>query len=396
MNSKRAVNSLRLAASLICGLLVALIVYRLAESQPSLEGQASAGIPVVVAKAALTSGTIIGESSLELMVDHSPKWENLQGAFTHPRSVQGRIVKNPIPQGSPVLETSLEPPDRRGLVEGGPKKGHRAVDVLVDAQSGTLKLLKAGDRVDILVTQGTESRNPYTSSEFLLQNVEVLAVPEGKGLENSFQGKVPVTLSVTPRDAERLSLSMEVGHVSLLPRHQGDQEVVPTSGATPETLFPLPASSSRPVQPVLELPKGYRAIDVPVNAQGGILKLVKAGDRVDVLVTLEVEKGTFSTELLLQSVEVLAVADEKKREASGQEKAPVTLSVTPRDAERLSLAMEMGSVSLLPRHQQDSEIIPPSAVTPATLLPTHRSPTHKIEVIRGKERSIEQFPEVNS
>jgi len=98
---------------------------------------------------------------------------------------------------------------------------------------------------------------------------------------------------------------------------------------------------------------GARAVSVPVNATTGIAGFVFPGDRVDVILTLrfksEVEKSQtrYFSETLLTGVRVLAI-DQKVQNADG--KAAVaktaTIEVTPKQAEKVALGLNMGDLSL--------------------------------------------------
>jgi len=112
------------------------------------------------------------------------------------------------------------------------------------------------------------------------------------------------------------------------------------------------------------VPRGKRAVSVPVNAVSGVAGLIKPGDRVDVIATVEVPLGqeqVTMTTLALQDVEVLAVdqsMDETKPPSNKEETVQtktVTLAVSPDEARRLVLASERGTIRLALRAPADSE-----------------------------------------
>ncbi|ADI02674.1 Flp pilus assembly protein CpaB [Syntrophothermus lipocalidus] len=119
------------------------------------------------------------------------------------------------------------------------------------------------------------------------------------------------------------------------------------------------------------VPMGKRAVSVPVNAVSGVSGLVRPGDRVDVIATVELASGQENvavTSFILQDVEVLAVdqnLDETKPvPAAKEEAAPattVTLAVTPEEARPLVLASEQGSIRLALRAPADHDrvMLPP-------------------------------------
>lgn len=103
------------------------------------------------------------------------------------------------------------------------------------------------------------------------------------------------------------------------------------------------------------LSPGMRAVSVPVTPTSGISGLVFPGDQVDILVSeilpsaggngnAPPQKGA---ETVLHDVRVLAV-DQKLESKSGEAVVAhtVTLEVTPKQAEKIAVASEMGKLSL--------------------------------------------------
>lgn len=105
------------------------------------------------------------------------------------------------------------------------------------------------------------------------------------------------------------------------------------------------------------LTPGMRAISVPVNATTGIAGLVFPGDRVDLLLTTQTKRkvGTETrvqraTETVLTAVRVLAVDQRTDDQGTTPKLAKTaTLEVTPKQAEMISVAAELGRLSLILR-----------------------------------------------
>ncbi len=102
---------------------------------------------------------------------------------------------------------------------------------------------------------------------------------------------------------------------------------------------------------------GYRAVAVSIDAKSGVAGLVFPGDRVDVLMAItvvqEIESGKKSkkvtrraAETVLTNVRVLAV-DQRVDDQNGVAKVAKTstLEVTPKQAEMLSVAQQLGKLS---------------------------------------------------
>lgn len=96
--------------------------------------------------------------------------------------------------------------------------------------------------------------------------------------------------------------------------------------------------------------EGMKAVTVRVNDVEGVGGFVLPGDRVDVVMTRQLDKGSATTEVVLQNTRVLAVdqsADE--RSAKPAVAKAVTLEVDTIGAQKVWLAASVGSLSLLLR-----------------------------------------------
>ena len=95
---------------------------------------------------------------------------------------------------------------------------------------------------------------------------------------------------------------------------------------------------------------GMKAVTIRVNDVEGVGGFVLPGDHVDVVLTRQLEKGSATTQVVLQNTRVLAVdqtADERAAKATVAKS--VTLEVDTVDAQKLWLASSVGSLSLLLR-----------------------------------------------
>jgi pilus assembly protein CpaB len=110
-----------------------------------------------------------------------------------------------------------------------------------------------------------------------------------------------------------------------------------------------------------DVPPGYRLKAVHADAVSAVGNLIQPGDRVDVLVYLKSNfKGdsqNAGTTTILQDIKVFAVNDQWRPGDSGEgEPIPVknvTLLLTPEQVEKLTLASELGKVSLVLRSPDD-------------------------------------------
>jgi pilus assembly protein CpaB len=95
---------------------------------------------------------------------------------------------------------------------------------------------------------------------------------------------------------------------------------------------------------------GMKAVTIRVNDVEGVGGFVLPGDHVDVVLTRQIDKGSATTEVVLQNTRVLAVdqnADERLFKAAVAKS--VTLEVDTVEAQKVWLASSVGSLSLLLR-----------------------------------------------
>ena len=111
------------------------------------------------------------------------------------------------------------------------------------------------------------------------------------------------------------------------------------------------------------LQPGMRAITVPVSATSGVAGFIFPGDRVDMVLTQEVEgeegRSLKASETILRNLRVLAtdqLTEQQKVEGRTvvQVSGTVTLEVTPRIAEKIEVAKTIGALSLSLRSLSDS------------------------------------------
>jgi pilus assembly protein CpaB len=169
--------------------------------------------------------------------------------------------------------------------------------------------------------------------------------------------------------------------------------------------------------------EGKRAMTVRVNDVVGVAGFALPGNYVDVMVNAQQDRASAGEEThhisktVLRHVLVLAVAQEAGRDDTKPKVVnAVTLELSLEDAEKLDLARNIGTLSLVLRNQIDTADKPTSGVrkadlfgpadvprlTPASIQPSIkrlppvvvRSPARaavvtqpKIEVIRGMQRS---------
>jgi pilus assembly protein CpaB len=104
------------------------------------------------------------------------------------------------------------------------------------------------------------------------------------------------------------------------------------------------------------LPDGMRAASVRINDVSGVAGFIQPNDSVDVLITRSMadQSGQQITDVLLQNTRVIAIGQDAKGESGQPQVAKTaTLQVDPLGAQKLALAQEIGSLSLVLRKPGD-------------------------------------------
>ncbi|MDO8905334.1 Flp pilus assembly protein CpaB [Hydrogenophaga sp.] len=170
---------------------------------------------------------------------------------------------------------------------------------------------------------------------------------------------------------------------------------------------------------------GHRAITVKVNEVVGVAGFLAPGSFVDLLVNIRDDRDTAISRVVLERIMVLAVAQEARRPDETRPRVvnAVTLEVTPEQAEKIDLARNVGTLSLMLRNQVDVEDgantagirredlfgdarptpAPAPAAAPAPVrrvvsrpaaapaAPPPAPPATTVEVIRGTQKSSASF-----
>ena len=116
--------------------------------------------------------------------------------------------------------------------------------------------------------------------------------------------------------------------------------------------------------PIRQIPKGMRLKTIAVDAEKSAAGLLGPGDRVDVQLYVRKDQRTgvemAQTKIILQNIRVFAVDQTVQRSPDGGEERTiaktVSLMLTPEQASKLSLAEQVGEISLTPRNPDDDEI----------------------------------------
>ena len=141
----------------------------------------------------------------------------------------GAIARAPFVAGEPLREGKLIKSNGSGYMAAVLDKGMRAISTEISPETGAGGFILPNDRVDVILSRrdreaekssGTESH----TSETILIAIRVLAIDQTLGEKDGQKvviGKT-ATLELTPRQAETLALSRQLGTLSLSLRSLAD------------------------------------------------------------------------------------------------------------------------------------------------------------------------------
>ncbi|MEO1576162.1 MAG: Flp pilus assembly protein CpaB [Pseudomonadota bacterium] len=138
------------------------------------------------------------------------------------------------------------------------------------------------------------------------------------------------------------------------------------------------------------IPEGERALTFPVDQVSSVNGLLRPGDRIDLVVTMDNTRGDTITRALLTDVTVLATGiavDELSATESGDRYQTITLSVSSESAAKIIHAREAGSLSVVLRGPTDTAPGFDKPINDKSLMDEPKRVAKKgIEIIRGGRR----------
>jgi pilus assembly protein CpaB len=251
-------------AAVLMGALAAFLIVSWMRNQSQLVGSLPTQT-IVVASSQLGLGTALTDENVT-EIPWAASAPMPDGAFATKKDLlkEGkRVVLTPIARNEPVLAARVTAPGQPGSLSSLLEGDKRAVTVSVDDVRGVAGLIRPGDRVDIVLIRSQGGGNARSYSDFILQNVKVLALDQ---LTGDTVGKATVakavTLEVTPEEAQKILLAANVGRLSLVLRQSGNSDVEASKRmsdrdlglADPEADKPEKLAAAAPIAPVATPP----------------------------------------------------------------------------------------------------------------------------------------------
>lgn len=214
----------------------------------------------------------IGEPMTPQMVKLEAWPTNLvpEDALTKLEEVEKRRPRQPIFPGEPIVEAKLIQGNRDHKIPDG----LRVKSVNVTMETAVSNLLAPGDRVDVIVFLKKSQEIKKTTTRTLLENVKVYAINARRDrvraeMETGATQTKTVSLLLTPRQVEEVTLAGELGTLQLSLRGAGDAaEATGTNDTDIGGLFPDlgPDEPDRdPLPPVTNREPRLPAVAAPVD-----------------------------------------------------------------------------------------------------------------------------------
>jgi pilus assembly protein CpaB len=186
----------------LCGAYIS-YSYLISQNKPSIINTKS----IVIAKKSIPFGTEISQNNIQVL--DWPADSVLPAYIQDLQSVIGKKTTRSIEAGLPITNAHFTDQSISTRMAERLAPGKRAMFLDIDAHN-----LDNGDQIDLLVTRKLKKNKNGISkekheTETLLQDVRVLEIGEtGKNM----------TIEVSNKDAERLTLAMKIGKISTILR----------------------------------------------------------------------------------------------------------------------------------------------------------------------------------
>lgn len=239
-----------LALALIMGGITVFLVNTFLQKEVGERGRVQniRTISVVVADTDLKIGT-----KLEPVMLRTADWPAEvapEGAFTDVKTLIGEkppVVLQEIHRGEIVLPYKLSPHGARGGLPSRIPEDQRAITVPVNEVTGVGGFVMPGDFVDVLYTSAIGRKDTLPVTRVLLQNVQVLGVDQVSAQDKSEPKIVnAITLLVNTEAAQRVTLALATGSVTLILRNEFDASLLGVSDVTSQDLVPFIPEPEKP------------------------------------------------------------------------------------------------------------------------------------------------------
>jgi pilus assembly protein CpaB len=183
-------------------------------------------VEILVAKADIGMGHVVTANDVQWQIwptaAASPLFLRRSERPDAIQQLSGAIARSPMVTGEPIREGKLIKADGSGFMAAILPSGMRAISTEISPETGAGGFILPNDRVDVILSRRDREAEKQAgvdvhTSETILQNVRVLAIDqtvEEKNGQRVVVGKT-ATLELSPRQAEQLALSRQLGTLTL-------------------------------------------------------------------------------------------------------------------------------------------------------------------------------------
>jgi pilus assembly protein CpaB len=213
-------STILLVVAVGCGLVAMLGVRQAINKKDSNQEEM---VDVLSASVDIPAGVPLNETNVRFVpmaVSSVP-----EGAVTSMEEITERGLKVPAMNGDWILKSKLGEKGQFGAIIRIPP-GMAAATIPVDATTAHSGMLKAGNRIDLLLTYAeTGPTGTHQKTIAVLEFVEVFAVDNRiYGTDKEGEGSAKnISLLVTPEQAKAVTLASNIGKLSTIMRKPGDR-----------------------------------------------------------------------------------------------------------------------------------------------------------------------------
>ncbi|WPU65592.1 Flp pilus assembly protein CpaB [Peredibacter starrii] len=236
-------NSRAFTTSLILAAVAVLMIYSYISSRETeLQSEYGQQTPVVVAKEDIKELEIIDDRKVQLI--NVPSKFQMPGNFKRVEDLYNTIAAVPIKKGEQITAPRVTYPGAQSGLSRQISIGKRALSIRVTEDSAVSRLLKPGDRVDVLaLVDYASGKKERLKVKTVLQDVLVLStglfvtnsVPlvnlksdnDTRQMKlNSYTNYNTVTLELTPFEVQKMVFLVSAGNgISLSLRNNDDKSI---------------------------------------------------------------------------------------------------------------------------------------------------------------------------
>lgn len=187
-------------ALLLAGLAMALVYTYIDDQKANLIKKYGTEVSVVQAKVDIKELELIDDSKVTVTV--VPRKFLAPGAIQSIKEIENTVATVPILKGEQITKPRITYPGAKTGLSRQVSIGKRAVAILINPQDAVSKLIKPGDRVDVLAAiEYATARKDKAKVQTILQDVLVLST--GFNITNS----IPIMGMKTPDVIKKMNLS---------------------------------------------------------------------------------------------------------------------------------------------------------------------------------------------